>query len=84
MACGDTYANESTGGSATTTIASANLPKHTHSVGAHSHGLNNHTHSVPEHGHGNNISFSVNNSGYIQNGISGGWHTHGVYFYNIG
>lgn len=28
------------------------IPSHTHSVGAHSHGLNSHTHSVPKHGHG--------------------------------
>lgn len=41
------YAVNSTGGSATNTLSTANLPSHTHSVGAHSHGLNNHTHSIP-------------------------------------
>lgn len=46
--------NTNTGGSDTFTITSANLPKHTHSVGAHSHGLNGHTHSVGAHSHGLN------------------------------
>lgn len=49
-----TYAVGNTGGSATTTISSANLPTHVHSVGAHSHGLNNHKHSVGAHSHGLN------------------------------
>lgn len=44
--------NTNTGGSDTFTIAASNLPTHTHTVGAHSHGLNSHTHSVPKHGHG--------------------------------
>lgn len=43
-----------TGGSDTFTIASKNLPTHTHSVGAHSHGLNSHKHSVGAHAHGLN------------------------------
>ena len=38
LACGDTYSANSTGGSATKTITTANLP-------SHSHGLNAHTHS---------------------------------------
>ena len=49
-----TYAVGNTGGSATTTISSANLPTHVHSVGAHSHGLNSHKHSVGAHAHGLN------------------------------
>lgn len=49
-----TYAVGNTGGSATTTISSANLPTHVHSVGAHSHGLNSHKHSVGAHSHGLN------------------------------
>lgn len=54
------YAVNSTGGSATNTLSTANLPSHTHSVGAHSHGLNNHTHSVPAHVHGlNNHTHSI-------------------------
>lgn len=35
-----------TGGSVSTTLTTANLPSHTHSVGAHSHGLNNHKHGT--------------------------------------
>ena len=42
------YAVNSTGGSATNTLTTANLPSHSHTVGAHSHGLNNHTHTIPE------------------------------------
>lgn len=43
-----------TGGSDTFTIAASNLPTHTHSIGAHSHGLNSHKHSVGAHAHGLN------------------------------
>lgn len=57
-----TYAAGTTGGSKTTTLATANLPAHAH--------------TVPQHGHGNNISYSVNSSGAITNGISGGNHNH--------
>ena len=45
LACDTTYTNGSTGGSANTTLEVANLPSHTHSVGAHAHGLNSHTHT---------------------------------------
>lgn len=93
-----TYAAGNTGGSATTTISSANLPTHVHSVGAHSHGLNSHkhsvgahthglnshTHSVPKHGHGNNISYSVNSSGAVSGGITGGSHGHALRTRNDG
>ena len=47
LSAGSSYAAGTTGGSATNTLSTANLPSHTHSVGAHSHGLNNHTHSIP-------------------------------------
>ena len=59
LAAGDTYANGVTGGSATVTLISDQIPghahsftpsgtvgSHTHKIGAHSHGLNSHTHSV--------------------------------------
>ena len=48
------HAAGTSGGSATKSIDVANLPSHTHSVGAHSHGLNGHTHSVGAHAHGLN------------------------------
>ena len=40
LACGDSYAPNTTGGSATKTIATSNLPSHTHSIswdGGHTH-----------------------------------------------
>ena len=51
------------------------IPSHTHSVGAHAH-------TVPAHGHGNNISFSVNSSGAVTNGITGGSHNHSTQGYD--
>ena len=54
LSAGDTYVNGDTGGSSTVTLETTNLPSHTHSVGAHSHGLNGHTHSGPSHYHGLN------------------------------
>ena len=52
MAAGATYAVGATGGSATHTHTTGNctltvdqMPSHTHSVGAHAHGLNSHTHT---------------------------------------
>ena len=79
------YALGATGGAASHTLTTDELPSHTHSVGAHAHGLNSHTHSVgahkhtvPAHGHGNNISYSVNSSGSVTNGITGGSHTHNI------
>lgn len=60
IGCNGTYPNGTSGGTANTTLATANLPSHshsvsitsgnqsanhTHSVGAHSHGLNSHKHS---------------------------------------
>ena len=54
LCAGNTYTAGTTGGTATTTLAVTNLPSHTHSVGAHAHGLNSHTHSVGAHAHGLN------------------------------
>lgn len=45
LCAGSSYNAGSTGGSATTTLTTENLPSHTHSIGAHAHGLNNHTHT---------------------------------------
>jgi len=44
------YAVNSTGGAATVSLTTANLPSHYHTVGAHSHGLNSHTHNIPSLG----------------------------------
>lgn len=54
LAAGTNHAAASTGGAETVTLATANLPSHNHSVGAHAHGLNSHTHTVPAHAHGLN------------------------------
>lgn len=57
------YAVNSIGGSETNTLSEANLPSHTHSVGAHSHGLNNHVHSYNDaalHTH------TLENTGYAK------------------
>lgn len=56
-----TYAVNSTGGEASHTLSSTEMPSHTHtepshthSVGAHSHGLNEHKHTITGHTHGLN------------------------------
>lgn len=51
LGAGDTYSNGATGGAATHTLTAAEMPGHTHTVGAHSHGLKNHTHSLNDHTH---------------------------------
>lgn len=81
---------EKTGGSKTNTLAVANLPahthsfsatsgnqsaNHTHSVGAHSHGLNSHTHSVGAHSHGLN-SHTHSIPALSGTAAHGGAHTH--------
>lgn len=54
VGAGDSYAVDATGGANTITIATADLPSHTHSTGNHSHGVNDHAHSTPNHSHGVN------------------------------
>ena len=47
LAAGDTYTAGTTGGSATVTLTTTEIPSHDHTVGAHAHGLNSHKHSIP-------------------------------------
>lgn len=55
---------------------------HTHSVGAHSHGLNSHTHSVGAHSHGlNGHTHSI--PGLSGTAASAGNHNHVVNSYNM-
>jgi len=69
VGAGDGYEAGNTGGTSSTTLSTDNLPghthsfsatsgnqsaNHTHSVGAHAHGLNSHVHSVGAHSHGLN------------------------------
>ena len=69
-----TYSAGSTGGSATKTIATANLPSHTHTVGAHNHGLNEHVHTVGGHTH--TLSSHTHEVGAHSHGLNS--HTHEV------
>lgn len=51
---GSNYTLEDTGGANTITLATGNLPSHSHSTGNHSHGVVDHTHTTPNHSHGVN------------------------------
>ena len=53
LASGNRTAGD-TGGSEDVTLTTDQIPSHSHSVGAHAHGLNGHTHSVGAHAHGLN------------------------------
>jgi len=54
VGAGGSYSVGDTGGSNNITLATGNLPSHTHSTGNHSHGVVDHTHSTPNHSHGVN------------------------------
>lgn len=73
LAAGDTYSNGDTGGAATVTLTTNNLPAHTHSVGAHAHGLNSHTHKVTASG---TVSSHKHSVGAHSHGLNS--HTHKV------
>lgn len=62
LACGDTYNNGATGGTATNTISEAQLPSHSHSY-SRATGVGNHTlteSEIPEHRHYFSIGDSSN------------------------
>ncbi|CAB4182978.1 Phage tail collar domain containing protein [uncultured Caudovirales phage] len=48
---GSTGTPGTTGGSSTVTIASGNLPTHTHTLNAHTHSMDAHTHNLQNHTH---------------------------------
>lgn len=50
LCAGDSYTNASTGGSATTTLSTNNLPAHTHTGSTSSNGSHNHTGTVDANG----------------------------------
>ena len=54
LAAGSSYSAGSTGGEASHALTTAEMPGHTHTIGAHSHGLNAHTHTIGAHSHGLN------------------------------
>ena len=73
LAAGSTYKAEATGGAATVTLTTNNMPSHSHSftpsgtitMTAHSHGLNGHTHSFSWSGsHTHKITDPGHSHGY--------------------
>lgn len=80
LAAGDTYTNGATGGAATVTLETANLPSHNHTFTGSSH---NHTFTGSEHSHSytpqGSVSITTNptftgTSGTVS--VSGGNHRH--------
>lgn len=51
-----------TGGSATFTLATANIPSHTHTTSAHTHSTAAHTHTTPAHSHSASSANAGNHS----------------------
>lgn len=80
MASGDTYAPNTTGGSATVTLTTSNLPSHNHSLTTNG----NHTHSASSANAGNHnhtVSGTIANAGdhthtWSGSSASAGGHTH--------
>lgn len=70
VGAGSTYAVGATGGSATTTLITANLPAHTHTITATTDSQGVHTHSVTDPGHTHSYS-SISTTGGIA--IGGGY-----------
>lgn len=51
-ALGDSGSPGDTGGAATVSLTTSNMPSHSHTVQSHSHNFGSHTHSLPAHTHG--------------------------------
>ena len=88
IGCNSTYPNGTTGGAANTTLATANLPGHTHSFSATSGNQSaNHTHSGTTgnqsagHTHSVGITSGSNSANHTHSGTtsSAGAHTHQCY-----
>lgn len=47
LGASSSYGVGTTGGSATHTMTTSEMPTHAHGLNSHTHGLNNHTHSIP-------------------------------------
>ncbi len=78
LAAGDTYANGATGGAATVTLTTQQIPSHSHTGPNHTHTGPNHTHSftpsgsVSAHSHGlNNHTHSFTPSGSVTSTFKG-------------
>ena len=90
VGAGNSYSPNTSGGSASITLSTNNLPGHTHNTGNHSHGVNSHTHSTPNHSHGVNAhSHSTPNHNHNMNAHSHnggtsntGGHSHNTTLYN--
>lgn len=79
LTAGTSHSAGSTGGAESVTLTTANLPSHSHQIGAHAHGLNSHVHSVGAHSHGlNGHTHSIPS---LSGGTTGvGDHTHAVWY----
>ena len=51
LACGTSYSNGATGGSATVTLTENQMPSHTHIQDSHNHTQNSHNHTQNAHNH---------------------------------
>lgn len=78
LAAGDTYANGATGGAATVTLTTQQIPSHTHTGPSHTHTGPSHSHSftpsgsVSAHAHGlNNHTHSFTPSGTVASTFKG-------------
>ena len=80
LAAGDSYTANTTGGEESHALTTAELPSHTHTVGAHTHGLNNHTHTVSANTHSHGMNSHTHSipplSGTAQNA---GSHSHELF-----
>lgn len=89
LAAGDTYANGATGGAATVTLTTQQIPSHTHTGPSHTHSFTpsgtvanhnhlgpNHTHSFTPNGSVSAHAHGLNNHTHSFSGSNS--HTHGV------